>query len=24
LWPAILAHGAYNLVIDLYGYLSPG
>jgi membrane protease YdiL (CAAX protease family) len=24
LWPAVLAHGAYNLVIDLYGYLSPG
>lgn len=24
LWPAVLAHGAYNLVIDLYGFLSPG
>lgn len=24
LWPVVLAHGAYNLVIDLYGYLSPG
>ena len=24
LWPAILAHGIYNLVIDLYAYLSPG
>jgi membrane protease YdiL (CAAX protease family) len=24
IWPAVLAHGAYNLVIDLYGYLSPG
>jgi membrane protease YdiL (CAAX protease family) len=23
LWPVILAHGAYNLVIDLYSYLSP-
>jgi len=24
LWPAVIAHGTYNLVIDLYGYLSTG
>ena len=24
LWPAVLAHAAYNLVIDLYGFVSVG
>ena len=24
LWPAVLAHGIYNAVIDVSGYLTPG